>query len=300
MTDRTRALIEVHVATFLYGFIGLLGKAVSLTPHEIVFWRTFLAAIVLYAIARRLSAHSGIRSRKDLLTFGGIAALLSIHWILFFQAIKVSTVAIALVTTYAYPIVMVLLEGWFFRVRLRSIDFVSAVLALVGIYYLVPSFDLSDANFQGVVYGVAAGLIIPFIILARKKYIIGRYNSWDISAYEMGLVSLILLPIMLLKGSFDDYPGARDLMYLIVLGVLLTGFARVLFVKSQSHLSGKVVGLTIVLEIVYGVILAMLFISAIPTHREIVGGLIVVCAVLFENLRSKDVNSGFNTGRSDE
>ena len=116
-------------------------------------------------------------------------------------------------------------------------------------------------------------------------HLFDRYNSWDISAYEMGLISLILLPFMIYKGSLFRYPGSGDLVLLVVLGVIFTGFARILFVKSQRYLSGKIVGLTLVLEVIYGVIFALILLSAVPTQRELVGGVIVVLAVLFETLR---------------
>ena len=301
MTRSSRALIEVHVATLLYGFIGPFGKAVDLNPHQIVFWRTSLAAVVLLAIARRLKSHTLVKNWADLATFTAIAGLLAVHWVLFFKSIKVSTVAIGLVTTYTYPVLMVFLESWFFNLKLRALDFVSAVAVLVGIYYLAPEFDLSDATFQGVIYGVAAGAMIPFIVLIRKKRIIDNYNSWDISAYEMGIAGLILLPSMFYDGSLFHMPSSRDLLLLLALGVVLTGFARVLFVNSQRHLSGKVVGITLVLEVVYGVILALILLAAVPSQREIIGGLIIVSVALFESLRSRrHETSGTETQKDNE
>lgn len=285
MTHRSRALIEVHVATLLYGFIGPLGKAVELGPYEIVFWRTSLAAIVIFVIARRLKSRSPIKSWSDLATFTAIAGLLSVHWVLFFQSIKVSTVAIGLVTTYTYPVLMVFLESMFFNVRLRAVDFASAVAVLIGVYCLAPGFDLSDANFQGVLYGVASGAMLPLFILIRKKRIIDRYNSWDISAYEMGIAGLLLLPFMIYNQTLFEIPGTRDLLLVVALGVVLTGFARILFVNSQRHLSGKVVGVTLALETVYGVIIAIILLAAIPSDREIIGGLIILSAAVFESLR---------------
>lgn len=291
MTDRSRALIEVHVATLLYGFIAPLGKAVELDPYEIVFWRTSLAAVVIFVIARRLKSRSPIKSWNDLATFSAIAVLLSVHWVLFFQSIKVSTVAIGLVTTYTYPVLMVFLESIFFNVRLRAVDFASAVAVLIGVYCLAPDFDLSDANFQGVLYGVASGAMLPLFILIRKKRIIDRYNSWDISAYEMGIAGLLLLPFMIYNGTLFELPGTRDLLLVVALGVVLTGFARILFVNSQRHLSGKVVGVTLALETVYGVIIAIILLAAIPSGREIIGGLIILSAAVFESLRAPDNDS---------
>lgn len=72
---------------------------------------------------------------------------------------------------------------------------------------------------------------------------------------------------------------------MVALGVVLTGFARILFVNSQRHLSGKVVGVTLALETVYGVIIAIILLAAIPSEREIIGGLIILSAAVFESLR---------------
>ncbi len=287
MTPRSRALVEVHIATFMYGFVGPVGKAVALDPYQIVFWRSILAAVVLLAIGRRLESHASIKSWADLATFSVIAGLLAVQWVFFFKSIKVSTVAIGLLTTYTYPVIMVFLESWVFKLRLRALDFASAVAVLVGIYYLVPEFDLSDATFQGVIYGVTGGAMIPLIILIRKKRIIDKYNSWDLSAYESSIAGLILLPFMLRDARLFHMPGSGDLLLLVVLGVVLTGFGRTLFIDSHRNLSGKVVGVIRVLEVVYGVVLALVFLAAVPSKREIIGGLIIVSAALFESLRSR-------------
>lgn len=67
MTRSSRALVEVHVATLLYGFISPFGKAVNLNPHQIAFWRTTLAAVVLLAIARRLKSHTLVKNWSQIL-----------------------------------------------------------------------------------------------------------------------------------------------------------------------------------------------------------------------------------------
>ena len=57
-------------------------------------------------IGKRLKDHSAVQSRQDFLTFLAIAGLLAVHWVLFFRAVQVSTVATALVGTYTYPILV--------------------------------------------------------------------------------------------------------------------------------------------------------------------------------------------------
>ena len=92
---------------------------------------------------------------------------------------------------------------------------------------------------------------------------------------------------MLYDAHLFRMPGSGDLLLLVALGVVLTGCARTLFIDSHRYLSGKVVGVVRVLEVVYGVILALIFFAAVPSNREIIGGLIIVSAALFESLRSR-------------
>ena len=81
----------------------------------------------------------------------------------------------------------------------------------------------------------------------------------------------------------------------------MTNRSRALVVvNSQRHLSGKVVGIILVLEVVYGVILALIFLAAVPSQRETIGGLIIVSVALFESLRSQRHETvGEDTGESE-
>jgi drug/metabolite transporter (DMT)-like permease len=285
MTSRTKALVELNIATFLYGFVGLFGKAITLVPYEIVFWRTTLAAFLLFFVGRRLKSHSKIRNKRDFLVFFAIAVFTTLQSVLFYHSLKISTIAIALITIYTYPIWMVFLESWFLREKLKLLDFASAVLVFFGLSYITPEFDLSNEVFKGTILGVSAGVMIPLIILTRKRFLVNKYTSWDISAYEMGLISLILLPFMAFGGSFNYIPSRENLVYLLLLGFVSTGIARILVVSSQKHLSGKIVGLTLILEVIYGIVFALICLSEVPTHREMVGGLIIISVVFFETLR---------------
>ena len=287
MTAKKKALLEINLATLLFGFIGPLAKVIPLSPLPITFWRAVCAALLLSLVGKRLGGRTRIRSRADLLIFLAIAVLISLQSLFFLRSIQVSTVAIALITLFTYPVLMVFLESWFFGGRIRLLDLGSAALVVVGVYFITPEHSFSDATFQGVVFGILAGFTIPLIILIRKKYLVGRYPSWNITAYEFSFVSLILLPFMILTGSFRAIPGPEGIAYLLILGLLVTGVGRMLVVSSLAHLSGKTVGLTIVLEILYGIVFAFAFLSEVPTHREMVGGLLVVSVVLVETLRDR-------------
>ena len=99
---------------------------------------------------------------------------MSLQSILFFKSVQASTVAIALITVYTYPILMVFLESWFFGGRIRLLGIGSAIIVLIGIFFVTPERHLSNATFQGVIFGVLAGLTIPINLLTRRKFLVGR------------------------------------------------------------------------------------------------------------------------------
>jgi drug/metabolite transporter (DMT)-like permease len=285
MTSKVRALVELNIATFLFGFVGFFGKSITLPSNEIVFWRSLLAAVPLYLVGRHLASRSRIRTWGDFLAFLAIAVLIALQTFFFFESVKVSTVAIALITVYTYPVAMVFLEGWFNKERIQFLDFISALLVVVGVSHITPELDPSSSIFKGVGLGLCAGLMVPVIILTRKKYLVGHYSSWDITTYEMGLVTCILLPFMLSGDRLFQIPDQRTVLLLLLLGLLSTGLARILLVRSQRALSGKLVGLILIFEVVYGIAIALVLLSEVPSQREIVGGLFVIAVVLFEALR---------------
>lgn len=287
MTDESRALMKVNAATLLLALAGPLGKAIHLTPLVISFGRTAFAGCLLYVVGSRMRGHSRIQTRRDFLIFLGLACLVALQSMLFFTSVQVSTVAIALVTLFTYPVVMVFAESWVYGLRLRAQDLVSAALVLVGVVCLAPGLDPGSAAFQGVLCGLGAGLTIPIIILTHKKCLVDRYTSWDILAYEMTMASLILLPFVLTTARPEDMPALVDLGLLAVLGFVTTGFARTLILDSLRLLSGKVVGLTIVMEVVYGAGLAAVFLSEIPGVNEFLGGAVIVGVVVLESVRAE-------------
>src|SRR5690606_40872064 len=93
---RNRNLFILHFTVLIWGFTGVLGSLISTPALQLVWYRVLIAAITL------IGYHFIIRKKmivpiKDILKFMGVGLLVGLHWVLFFQAIKVSTVSVTLV-----------------------------------------------------------------------------------------------------------------------------------------------------------------------------------------------------------
>ena len=89
------ALIRLHIAVFLWGFTGVLGRAINLNEGWLVWWRMFITVVSLWVFFYFLNRIRAV-AFKDFLKIAAIGTVLSLHWLAFYGSIKYSNVSIAL------------------------------------------------------------------------------------------------------------------------------------------------------------------------------------------------------------
>lgn len=284
--SRSRSLLAVHAAAALFGLAGLFGKWLTLRPHFIVLGRVVFAAAALALIIRLSGGRFSIRSKID----GGLfllqALILAVHWILFFESIRVSTVAVGLLAYSSFPVFTAFLEPLFFRTRLSRRHLGLSLACLAGVFLLVPRFSWSERVFQGVVTGLGAGATFALLSIINRKLSF-RYASPVVAFYQDAGAALFLLPAALLK---PPALTGRDFALLAILGLLCTALAHTLFIAGMRRLSAQTASIISALEPVYGIALAALLLGERPSARTIAGGLIILTAVFvlsLSNLKRK-------------
>ena len=278
--------MAVHASVALFGLAGLFGKWLTLRPHFIVLGRVVFAAAALALIIRLSGGRFSIRRKID----GGLFLLqgliLAVHWILFFESIRVSTVAVGLLAYSSFPVFTAFLEPLFFRTRLSRRHLGLSLACLAGVFLLVPRFSWSERVFQGVVTGLGAGATFALLSIINRKLSF-RYASPVVAFYQDAGAALFLLPAALLK---PPALTGRDFALLAILGLLCTALAHTLFIAGMRRLSAQTASIISALEPVYGIALAALLLGERPSARTIAGGLIILTAVFvlsLSNLKRK-------------
>src|SRR5450755_805236 len=128
------ALISLHAAVLLFGFAGLFGKWLALSPESIVLGRAVVASVALAALLRVLREPSGGFEWK----LAASGAVLALHWIAFFRAVQMSSVAVGLLGFASFPLFVLISEAMFLRRRLHVADGVTVALVTCGLLLLVP------------------------------------------------------------------------------------------------------------------------------------------------------------------
>ena len=282
MEVRTRNLVEIHLSVVLFGLTGLFGKFISLPAPHIVLGRVFFASVSmgLYFLFRKKDVR--LARAADYAAMAAVGAVLALHWTAFYLSVKLSTVAIGVLTFAAYPIFVTFLEPFFFREKLRGADVLAAFVMFGGVLLVVPRTGAGPDMTAGMIWGMVGSVSYAVMSLLNRKFV-SRYEGSVVAFYEQGTAALLMLPILL----FDrPHASALDWALLAVLGVVLTGAAHSLFISGMRSVRAQTAGVIASLESVYGIASAALLIGEFPTLRELAGGAVILGTAFVSTLRS--------------
>lgn len=290
MKAKTRAFIELHIAVLLFGFTAILGKLISLPALTLVWWRVFITTLSLIFLVKIFSLFRRLE-KKYLFRFLGIGVLVGLHWITFYGSIKLSNASICLVCMATTSLFTSFLEPAILKQKINVVEILLGLLVIPGMIMIVNNIKVE------MMMGIWAGLLSAFLAslfsILNKKYI-DKADSLEITFLEIGsawiFISLMIPFIPQHFTSEQFWPQDLDWVYLIVLALLCTTFAYYLALRTLNHLSAFAANLTVNLEPVYGILLAIVILNEDQelTPGFYIGVGIIILAVLSYPLLMKN------------
>jgi len=281
-------LLQLHLGVLLLGGAGLFAKLIDLPALDMTAYRAIFAVIFLALFIRYKKQSLTLKSKKDALTALAIGTLAAIHWVTYFYAIQITTVAIAMLALFTYPMMTVFIEPLFRRTRPTNKDMVLGLAVLFGVAMLFPDLwfggeSLSDDTLMG----IGCGLISAFCfalrnILVQHKF--SHYSGGQSMFFQFVVTALLLFPI-------TETP-ALDLTFetitkLVLFAVVFSACAHALFASAISLTSAKTASLVGCLQPVYGITFAFLILAEVPALATIGGGSIILAAAIYETQATK-------------
>ncbi len=252
-----RSLINLHIAVFLAGFTGVLGRLISLNESLLVWYRLMITVITLLLLFLLRGSIPKI-SLKSVLRIFSVGAIVALHWVAFYGSIKYSNVSIALVCFSTVGFFSALLEPVVLRKSIAVIELLLGMLAIAGVYCIF-HFDTRYKN--GIAFGIVSAFLAALFTILNKK-VLEKHEAGTVTLYELTggfLILTLLLPAYL--QFFDLHfvlPSATDWLWLIILSWLCTVLAFFLSLSALKKVSAFTVNLSYNLEPIYGILLAFL------------------------------------------
>ncbi len=277
--------LQLHLLVALFATTAIFGHLISLSAPALVVWRTLLAAaggamLVLASSQRKL-----LPPAKHIAPLIGIGAIIGMHWMCFFGAIKLANISICLAGMATTSFFTAFSEPLFERRRIRPLEVALGLLVLLGIV-LVAGFE--RGRLSGLAAALAGALLASvFPVLNRRLVSREKLDPLVMITWEMVgacLICLLCLPLL-------DGPGAYsrllqltglDWLWLLLLAWVCTVFAHGFHIHLLRHLSAYTGNLAINFEPVYGILAAALLFGE---HRQLHPGFFLgTAAILLANL----------------
>lgn len=287
----------MNLAVLLWGFTGVLGRAITLDAPVLVWYRMLLTALIMAAILFYRRQWVSIE-RKDFLQLILVGCLMAVHWVAFYGSIKLANASIALVCLSTASIFTTLTDSLLHKRKPDTGELFIGVLALLGVFvmYVIPELQQHKAKDPlpnrnlGIISGVAAAILSAVFTVLNKR-VAHKYPARTMVFYEMGtgwLLITLLLPL-----QFYYQPATRllpdfwDAVWLILLSLCCTVWAQSLALTALKKISSFTATLSVNLEPIYGIALAFFFFHENQElNWSFYAGLgIIILSVLLQMLR---------------
>ena len=275
-------ILELNIAVLLISTSGVLGRFISMPPPVTIWLRCVFAAIILGAFCWYKKIDLKIYGKRDFKAILLSSLFLGAHWITYFYALHLSNVAVGMLSLFTYPVITALLEPLFFKTKLNKMHVFLGIIALVGIYFLAPEFNLESNLTKGVLSGLLSSVFYALRNIMMKQKI-AQYSGSMLMFYQLAIVSLVLWPVLFF---FEAQPTSEDWMALLTLALLTTAVGHTLFVMSFKNFSISTASIMSSVQPVYGVLFGLFLLHEIPSENTLIGGFLILTTVIIESVQS--------------
>ncbi len=262
-----------------WGLVAVLVVAVELEATVITFARLAIAAGTLAVVAAVAGRIRLLHPRGRLGRLALLGAVQAAHWLLFFEAAKRGSVALAVVTFYAAPVLIALVAPLVLPERTTPVVLVALVAGGAGIALvaLEGGGDGQAASALAIACGLGSAVLYAVLVLLSRRLLLSDVPALTIAFWDCAVGALAVAPLLLVAGRVLP-AGPAEVGAVLVIGVVFTGVATLVYAALLRHVTAQVAGLLTFLEPVTGILLAATLLGQEVGAATGVGALLVVVA----------------------
>lgn len=272
-------------AMLIFGSIGLFVRQIPLSSGQIALARGFLGTLFLliwYLISSKNKKTTVTRRQWLLLALSG--AGIGFNWILLFESYRFTSVANATLGYYFAPVLVVWLSPLLLKEKLTPLRAICTFVAVGGMF-LVAGAHPSAADLKGISLALGASALYASVILTNQ-FIRGLPGLLT-TVIQLGMATVVLFPYVLFTDGIPTVlPSADGLIWLLIVGIVHTGFSYLLYFSSMQKLSAQTVAAFSYIDPVSAVLMSALILQEPMTWMQAVGGVLILASTFLSQRRS--------------
>lgn len=286
-SNRSRGMIVLSMAIF--GTLAPFVRNISVSSAELALYRALLALVLIglvFVITGQkihLRAH---RRELPLLLVSGMA--MGVNWILLFEAYRYTTVAVATLSYYFAPVLVTAICPVLFKEKLTGKQIFCFVMSTVGLTLVIGVTELGKGSQDliGVLFGLGAAVLYATVVLINKliKGIAGLQRTF----LQFVAAAVILIPYVLCTGGVTlGGMEATGWICLLVVGVIHTGAAYVMYFSALKEVSGQEASILSYVDPLVAVLVSVTVLGESMTLPQLLGGALILGFTLWNEIQPK-------------
>jgi drug/metabolite transporter (DMT)-like permease len=281
----TYGYLLIVAACIIWGSMGVLGKFAfdyGIYPETLIALRLVISSLTILvpiALFKREFFRIQKRDMLQILVLGIFAT--AFQRITYFYALDLTTVTMAAILFYTYPIFVTIYSSLFLKEKVTVSTAFAIILTFSGVAFVVKAYDVArlDATLPGVIFGVLSSLLFALYFLTTKK-LRKDYTNWTLILYGDGIGALMLTPII--GYSFSDVINYPQQLWLIVLAIAWfpSLLAYLLYSYALKHVESSKGSILSVIEPLSAAILSATILRENFEPLQIIGVTIALTGVL--------------------
>ncbi len=277
--NQSRIIPLLFLGVLSISLSPIVARALESSATVIAFWRMFLSSFFLWAYSlvyynnyQKLSSANQIRT-----ILSGI--FLGVHFLIFFQAVKITTIANATFLGTLAPFFTLIIELIFFKRNYRKIIYLGLIIALVGIILvLINDFDMSSKYTLGNIYAILCSLSIAISLLITEKV---RDTAGTLE-YTRMLYGIAALTILIIGSLYTDTFVVNqkiEILGFIFLALVPTILGHNIFIYCLKYTTPTIVGTVPLGEPVIASIIAIFLFNEVVSLETAIGGTLCIYGI---------------------
>jgi drug/metabolite transporter (DMT)-like permease len=264
-------------AMLIFGTIGLFVKNIELSSSEIALTRGFIGGVTLILATiffKKKISFEAIKNNLYLLIFSGLAV--GLNWIFLFQGYKYTSISNATLSYYFAPVFVTILAPFILKEKLTLSKFLCVLMALVGMFCIVGVDGINGgSDLIGIAYGLLAAGFYASVILMNK--FLKEIDSIEITVIQLISATITLLPYVLyVEGLGILSVPSVSIPYILILGIVHTGIAYLLYFSSLQGLKGQTIAVLSYIDPVFAIIISAVILKEQLGFLQIIGGVLIL------------------------
>tara|TARA_Y100001933_G_scaffold108508_1_gene108688 strand:- start:122 stop:1009 length:888 start_codon:yes stop_codon:yes gene_type:complete len=284
--------MKITLSMLIYGSIGVFVRNIDLSAIQIAFLRAVTGSVFLGLVGLIFNKKKSHKlGKKGLKIYWLSGALLGINWFFLFKAFDYTSISNAILVYYLAPTIVILLSPFVLNESLTVHKLLCMGAAILGLSMIVLTNVgvtlQGQEHMKGIGFALMAAVFYASVILINKKYPSG--DGLGTTVIQLVASAFILIPVLLASGGFENMimtgPSAS---MILVLGILHTGIAYLLYFSSMKVLDGQTVAIYCYIDPISAMIFAWIFLGEYVTFTQAIGGLFILGATYFVDFDKKN------------